>query len=118
MENFILNYNRLSIRAGLCGLISERNMVISNGVIFPVERTFCLLELRRIQHLLQCRNFIVKLGHGRQETERFQQRHTRMCLAIGKMCMYLARIRKLQSFCTSIHSDSRKKFMYWNTLTG
>ncbi len=39
-------------------------------------RTFCLLELRRIQHLLQCRNFIVKLGHGRQETERFQQRHT------------------------------------------
>ena len=76
MENFILNYNRLSIRAGLCGLISERNMVISNGVIFPVERIFCLLELWRIQHLLQCRNFIVELGHGRQETERFQQWHT------------------------------------------
>ena len=69
-------YNRLSIRAGLCGLISERNMVISNGVIFPVERIFCLLELWRIQHLLQCRNFIVELGHGRQETERFQQWHT------------------------------------------
>ena len=53
MENFILNYNRLSIRAGLCGLIAKRNMVISNGVIFSVEYILCLLKLWCIQYLLQ-----------------------------------------------------------------
>ena len=76
MENFIHGHHRLSIRAGLCGLITKRNMVISNGVIFSVEYILCLLKLWCIQYLLQCRNFIVELGHGRQETERFQQWHT------------------------------------------
>lgn len=72
MENFIHGHHRLSIRAGLCGLITKRNMVISNGVIFSIEYILCLLKLWCIQYLLQCRNFIVELGHGRQETEGFQ----------------------------------------------
>ena len=76
MENFIHGHHRLSIWSGLCVLIAKRNMIISNCVIFPVERILCLLKLRCIQHLLQCRNFIVELGHGRQETKGFQQRHT------------------------------------------
>ena len=36
MENFILNHRGLSIRAGLCCLVSERNMVVSNGVIYSM----------------------------------------------------------------------------------
>ena len=76
MENFILNHRGLSIRAGLCCLVSERNMVVSNGVIYSMESITRLLKFRRIQHLLQCGDFIVELGHGWQKAKRFQQRHT------------------------------------------
>ena len=76
MENFILNHCGFSIRAGLCCLVSERNMVVSNGVIHSMESIICLLKFRRIQYLLQCGDFIVELGHGWQKTKRFQQRHT------------------------------------------
>ena len=76
MENFILNHRGLSIRAGLCCLVSERNMVVSNGVIYSMESIIRLLKFRRIQHLLQCGDFIVELGHGWQKAKRFQQRHT------------------------------------------
>ena len=69
MENFILNHRGLSIRAGLCCLVSERNMVVSNGVIYSMESITRLLKFRRIQHLLQCGDFIVELGHGWQKQE-------------------------------------------------
>ena len=76
MENFIFNHRGLSIRAEPCGLVSERNMVVSNGVIYSMESIVCLLKFRRIQDLLQCGDFIVELGHGWQKAKRFQQRHT------------------------------------------
>lgn len=69
MENFILNHRGLSIRAGLCCLVSERNMVVSNGVIYSMESIIRLLKFRRIQHLLQCGDFIVELGAWLAESQ-------------------------------------------------
>ena len=76
VEDFILNHCRFPVGARLHCLIGKSNMVIGNGVVFSMKRIASLLKFRRIQDLLQRRNLVVKLGHGRQEPKRFEQRHT------------------------------------------
>ena len=48
VEHFFLHHHWLSVRAGLCLGVTKRNMVINDGIVFPVKAVRRLLKLRRI----------------------------------------------------------------------